>query len=63
MKVGGIDAAVEVTSDPTLINESATVSTIVDQQFVKDMPLNGRSFQSLLLTPGTEYSRPANKGS
>lgn len=62
MKVGGIDAAVEVTSDPTLINESATIGTIVDQQFVKDMPLNGRSFQSLLLlTPGMVFT-PGEQG-
>lgn len=33
--------------------ESATVSTVVDRTFVADMPLNGRSFQTLLLlTPG-----------
>jgi carboxypeptidase family protein/TonB-dependent receptor-like protein len=32
---------------------SATVSTAVDRTFVEDMPLNGRSFQTLiLLTPG-----------
>ncbi len=34
-------------------NLSSSVGTIVDQQFVENMPLNGRSFQSLiLLTPG-----------
>ncbi|HUN61941.1 MAG TPA: carboxypeptidase regulatory-like domain-containing protein [Candidatus Sulfotelmatobacter sp.] len=32
---------------------SPAVGTLVDQQFVQNMPLNGRSFQSLLgLTPG-----------
>jgi hypothetical protein len=32
---------------------SPAVSTVVDQQFVENMPLNGRSFQSLIqLTPG-----------
>jgi Carboxypeptidase regulatory-like domain/TonB dependent receptor len=32
---------------------SATVSTVVDRTFVEDMPLNGRSLQTLiLLTPG-----------
>jgi hypothetical protein len=57
MKVGSVDAAVEVTSDPPLTNESAAVGTIVNQQFIKDMPLNGRSFQSLLLlTPGMVFT-------
>jgi Carboxypeptidase regulatory-like domain len=32
---------------------SATVSTVVDRAFVQNLPLNGRSFQTLiLLTPG-----------
>ncbi len=32
---------------------SATVSTVVDHTFVEDIPLNGRSFQTLImLTPG-----------
>jgi TonB dependent receptor/Carboxypeptidase regulatory-like domain/TonB-dependent Receptor Plug Domain len=34
-------------------NLSPAVSTVVNQQFVENMPLNGRSFQSLIqLTPG-----------
>lgn len=62
MKVGGIDAAVDVTSDPTLINESAAIGTIVDQQFIEGMPLNGRTFQSLLLlTPGMVFT-PGEQG-
>jgi len=33
--------------------ESATVSTVVDRTFVENLPLNGRSFQTLiLLSPG-----------
>jgi hypothetical protein len=36
-----------------LQTEDASVSTVVERQMVEDMPLNGRSFQSLLsLTPG-----------
>ncbi len=31
-----------------LQTQSAAVSTVVDQQFVDNMPLNGRSFQSLI---------------
>ena len=31
----------------------ATVSTVVDRQFAENLPMNGRSFQTLIeLTPG-----------
>jgi hypothetical protein len=35
-------------SAPLLQTDSASVSTVVDDQFVQNMPLNGRSFQSLI---------------
>ena len=36
-----------------LETESAAVSTVIDRQFVENLPLNGRSFNTLLqLTPG-----------
>ncbi|HTR25282.1 MAG TPA: TonB-dependent receptor [Terriglobales bacterium] len=39
-----------------LQTDSAAVSTVVDQQFVANMPLNGRSFQSLIaLAPGIVF--------
>src|SRR5258708_5263465 len=42
--------------------ESAAVSTVVDRQFAENIPLNGRSFQSLIqLTPGVVLT--ANNGS
>jgi hypothetical protein len=40
-----------------LQTDSAAVSTVVDQQFVDNMPLNGRSFQSLIaLAPGVVFT-------
>ena len=47
-----------------LQTDSAAVSTVVDQQFVANMPLNGRSFQSLIaLTPGVIFfSRDSGEG-
>src|ERR1700751_4878326 len=38
---------------PLLNTESASVSTLIDNRFVENMPLNGRSFSALIdLTPG-----------
>jgi hypothetical protein len=62
LKAGEVTETVQVTSEAPLIDESPAVSTVVDRQFVENLPLNGRSFQSLItLTPGvlitgTSYS-------
>lgn len=53
LNAGNIRVAVQVTSEPPLINDSAAVATTVDRKFVEGLPLNGRSFQSLIsLSPG-----------
>ena len=54
LSVGSASEIVTVEGGAPLVNtESATVSTLVDRTFVADMPLNGRSFQTLiLLSPG-----------
>ncbi len=54
LAVGSTSETITVTGGaPMLQTESATVSTVVDSQFVENMPLNGRSFQSLIyMTPG-----------
>ncbi|HEY6376925.1 MAG TPA: TonB-dependent receptor [Edaphobacter sp.] len=50
--------SITVENDITgLQTQSATVSTMVNQQFVDNMPLNGRSFQSLIaLAPGVVFT-------
>jgi len=55
MQPGALIQSVTVEGGAPLIQkESATVGTVVDRQFVENLPLNGRSFQSLIaLTPGT----------
>jgi hypothetical protein len=55
MSVGSISESVTVAGGTPLIDtQSPAVSTLVDRQFVENMPLNGRSFQTLImLTPGT----------
>lgn len=58
LQVGEISQSVEVLEGASLINESAEVATVVDRQFVANLPLNGRSFQSLInLTPGVVQTR------
>jgi hypothetical protein len=54
MAVGATSETVTVEGGaPLLDTESATVGTVVDRNFVDNMPLNGRSFQTLIqLTPG-----------
>jgi hypothetical protein len=51
------DSSTVVEERPLLQTDSAAVSTVVDERFVKNMPLNGRSFQSLIaLTPGVVFT-------
>ena len=53
----GSVAESSIVTAPLLQTDSAAVSTVVDQQFVHNMPLNGRSFQSLIaLTPGVVFT-------
>jgi hypothetical protein len=54
MTVGSASESITVEGGAPLVNtESATVSTVVDRTFAENLPLNGRSFQSLIeLTPG-----------
>ena len=54
LPIGALHEIVTVEGGAPLLNtESAAVSTVVDRQFVENMPLNGRSFQTLImLTPG-----------
>jgi len=54
MALGEVTESIAVEAGaPLLSTDSATVSTLVDRTFVDEIPLNGRSFQTLiLLTPG-----------
>ena len=52
LSVGQISESIVVEGAPLIQTESATVSTLVNRQFVENMPLNGRSFNALIeLTP------------
>jgi Carboxypeptidase regulatory-like domain/TonB dependent receptor len=54
LPVGTIAEVVTVTGGAPLLNtENGAVSTVVDREFAENLPMNGRSFQSLIeLTPG-----------
>jgi hypothetical protein len=54
MALGDVSESVTVEGGAPLVNtESGTVSTVIDRTFVENLPLNGRSFQTLIaLTPG-----------
>ena len=60
LKIATATATVTITDEASLINDSPTVSTIVNRQFIENQPLNGRSFQTLVeLSPGVTIT-PSN---
>lgn len=64
LKVGDVSATVTVDNEPSLVEQSAAQSTTVDRTFAGNLPLNGRSLQSLfLLAPGVVPTRSDNSGS
>jgi hypothetical protein len=60
LQVGDVTDRVEVTGTAPLIErQSGSVGTVVDRQFIENLPLNGRSLQSLLeLVPGVMFVEP-----
>jgi hypothetical protein len=64
LPLGAVSEIVTIRGGAPLINtESASVGTVIDRQFVGNLPLNGRSFNTLLqLTPGVVIA-PAPTGS
>ncbi len=62
LAIGSMSESVTVESFG-LQTDSASVSTVVDDQFVQNMPLNGRSFQSLIaLVPGIVFTSSGVEG-
>jgi hypothetical protein len=63
LKAGDVSANVQVATDAPLINESPALGTVVDRRLVQNLPLNGRTFQSLLtLSPGVSLVNAAASG-
>src|SRR5437867_2681459 len=57
LDVGQVSESVEVTGAAALLTtENATVGTVIEQQRITDLPLNGRNFLSLVaLSPNVTY--------
>jgi hypothetical protein len=64
MALGAVSESVTVTAGEVNVNTTdASVGTLIDRQLVQNIPLNGRSFQTLiLLAPGVALT-PANYSS
>ena len=62
LPLGALSEIVTVTGGAPLINTTdASVSTVVDRQFAENLPMNGRSFQTLIdLTPGVVLTSTSN---
>jgi len=62
LKVGQVSDSITVQGASLIKTESGAVSTLVDRQFVENLPLNGRSFSTLIeLTPGTVLTKTAGE--
>jgi hypothetical protein len=62
LPVGATSESITVDAgSPALNTTDASVSTVVNRDFVENIPLNGRSFQDLIsLTPGVVTQSPQN---
>ncbi len=60
LQTGAIEETVEVTSAPPLLQtDSSSVGSVVTEQSVQDLPLNGRNFVNLVdLQPGVNEGEP-----
>ncbi len=62
LPIGAVSEIVTVTGGTPLVNtQDAAVSTVVDRQFAENLPMNGRTFQTLIqLTPGVVLASTNN---
>jgi len=54
LQIGAVSEAITITAESAKANTTdASVSTVIDRNFAENLPMNGRSFQTLIeLTPG-----------
>jgi hypothetical protein len=62
LPIGAVSETITVEGGGPLVNtQSAAVSTVIDRNFVANLPLNGRSFNTLLqLTPGVVIAQTSS---
>src|SRR6266480_3305361 len=61
LELGSTSESVSVEGNAGSVETSGSVSTVIDRNFVESLPLNGRSFNTLLqLTPGVVVAPAAN---
>jgi outer membrane receptor protein involved in Fe transport len=62
LEVGRVTETLSVTAAPPLVaSETSSIGHVVEQGQIQDLPLNGRSFYSLvLLAPGTTPTMPSS---
>jgi hypothetical protein len=60
LPIGAVSESITVNAESAKVNTTdASISTVIDRRFVENTPLNGRSFQSLiLLSPGVVSNTP-----
>ena len=57
LKLASVEETITVTTESPLINSSPAVGTVVSQEELENLPLNGRQFANLaVLAPGTTLS-------
>jgi hypothetical protein len=64
LAIGGVAESVKVTAAPPLVEASRTeVSSVIDQEQIETLPINGRNFISFsVITPGVTNDRTPQQG-
>ena len=63
LRTGDVKETVDITGEAPLIDESPAVGTTIDRTFVSNLPMNGRSIQTLIsLSPGVVTVPVAGNG-
>ncbi|HWR36824.1 MAG TPA: carboxypeptidase regulatory-like domain-containing protein [Clostridia bacterium] len=58
LDIGAASESITVTAEAQLVETTSSVATVVDSRFVQNMPLNGRSVNTLFqLTPGVVLAK------